>query len=186
MKSIASIILILTAIALIFFVARPLWDDILTLRAESGAISDNLARLKEVEASRNKLLETYNAIQKSDLERLDKFLPSKANTEDLLVSLENITRERGIVLKNINFAAFGENSQQIKLATVETAGAVTALPATPVSYNFDISSSYEAFRSVLGAFEKNLRLMNLTEVGFTSSDNNVYNFSLKATSYYQK
>ena len=186
MKSVAAIILILTAFAMIFLAARPMWDEILIIRAESAVISDSLARLKEVEALRDQLLDTYNSIPKSDLARLEKFLPSKANTEDILVSVENITRERGIVLKNINFSAIAENSQQLQQATAPAPGQAQLAPASAVSYNFTLSSSYEAFRSVLDAFEKNLRLTDLTSVGFSSAENNVYNFTLQAKSYYQK
>src|SRR3990167_2803254 len=104
MKALIAILFAAAAVVLVFMVARPLWDEILMLRAESAVISDNLARLKEVEGLRDDLITTRNSISKSDLARLEKLLPPKSNTEDLLASFEDLTRARGIALKNINFS----------------------------------------------------------------------------------
>lgn len=161
-------------------VARPVWDDISVLRAESSAIADNLAQLKEVEALRDQLLNTYNAISKDDLARLNEFLPGKPNTEDVLVSMENLTRARGIQLKSINFSVSQDNALQ------NPAAATLSTASSAVTYNFAVSASYEAFRSLIDAFEKNARLTDVSEVMFSSGEKDVYSFSLKARSYYQK
>ena len=181
MKSLSAIILFFAAIGLVFMGARPIWDEITVLRTEAAAISDNLAQLKEVEALRDQLLKTYNSISKEDLARLEEFLPSKSNTEDLLVSMENLARARGIPLKNINFSTAVESQVQDPTAAV-----VSSSPST-VTYNFSISASYEAFRSLIDAFEKTARLTDVSEIGFSSAgEASVYGFTLKARSYYQK
>ncbi len=187
MKSLSAIILFLAAIGLVFMVARPMWDEISAMRAESSDIADNLAQLKEVEAIRDQLLSTYNSISKDDLARLDEFLPAKPNTEDILVSMENLTKARGIQLKNINFSAVADNSQS-EAVSAETGGGTAAAAAKPstISYNFAINASYEAFRSLIDAFEKNLRLTDVSDISFSSADAGVYTFTLKARSYYQK
>ncbi|MDO8523496.1 MAG: hypothetical protein Q7S12_04450 [bacterium] len=188
MKSISAIILFFAAIGLVFMIARPMWDEISVLRAESKIIADNLAQLKEVEATRDQLLNTYNSISKDDLARLEEFLPAKANTEDLLVSMESFAKARGIQLKNINFSII-PNTQLIVVP--DTAPDGTPVPPAPplpstVSYNLTVSASYEAFRSLIDAFEKNLRLTDLSEIAFTSADTGIYSFTLKTKSYYQK
>ncbi|KKT40960.1 MAG: hypothetical protein UW30_C0015G0031 [Candidatus Giovannonibacteria bacterium GW2011_GWA2_44_13b] len=183
MKALISIIFAAAAVALVFMVARPLWDNILSLRAESAVISDNLARLQEVETLRDDLIAARNSISKSDLARLEKLLPPKANTEDLLASFETLTRARGIALKSINFSA-EVSSQQLAPATQAATGGVK--PPTQVSYGLSVTGSYEAFRSLLDAMEKNLRLIDMSEISFVSSDGGALTYSLKAKSYYQK
>ena len=183
MKSLSAIILFFAAIGLVFMTARPMWDEISVLRAESKVIADNLAQLKEVEALRDQLLNTYNSIPKSDIARLEEFLPAKAGTEDLLVSMENFTKALGIQLKNINFSAVS--------SAVQTLPDGTLAPADPklystVNYNLTVSASYEAFRSLIDVFEKNLRLVDVSDVTFTSADGGTYGFALKVKSYYQK
>lgn len=189
MKSLSAIILFFAAIGLVFMIARPMWDEIALLRAESKVIADNLAQLKEVEAIRDELLNTYNSISKSDLSRLEEFLPTKANTEDLLVSMENFTKSLGIQLKNINFAVVSDSSQLAAVSeTMPDGTPVPAGPALPntVNYNMAVSASYEVFRTLVGAFEKNLRLADLNEVSFSTAESGVYSFALKVKSYYQK
>ena len=183
MKALIAILFAAAAVVLVFMVARPLWDEILMLRAESAVISDNLARLQEVEGLRDELLNTYNSISKSDLARLGKLLPPKSNTEDLLASFEDLTRARGIVLKNINFSA-ESSSKQLSPATQATA--VATVPPSPVNYSLSVTGSYEAFRSLLDAMEKNLRLIDICDISFASSDGAAITYSLRAKSYYQK
>jgi Tfp pilus assembly protein PilO len=180
MKSLAAVILFLAAIGLVFLVARPMWDEIALMRTESRDISDNLAQLKEVEALRDELLNTYNSISKDDLARLEEFLPSKPTSEDILVSMENLAIARGILLKNVNFAVVSESTSQAQSAVSSPNLAST------ITYNFNLTSSYEAFRTLVEAFEKSARLTDVSDIAFSSTDGAVYNIALKARSYYQK
>jgi len=183
MKALMAILFAAAAVALVFFVARPIWDEILTFRAESAMIADVLARLEEVKGLHDDLLNKYNSIPKSDLARLEKFLPSKANTEDLLVTFEELTRARGIILKNINFSAEA-SPQQLTPASQTAVGGVT--PPSLVSYSFSVTGSYEAFRSLLDAVEKNLRLVDILDISFASADSVALTYNLRAKSYYQR
>lgn len=164
-------------------VARPMWDGVSVLRAESKVIADNLAQLNEVVTLRDNLLNTYNSIPKSDLSRLEEFLPAKAGTEDLLVSMENFTKALGVQLKSINFSAASSDIQTLPDGTLAPAG--PKLYST-VNYNLTVSASYEAFRSLIDVFEKNLRLVDVSDVTFASADSGTYSFTLKVKSYYQK
>jgi Tfp pilus assembly protein PilO len=194
MKSGAAILLALTALVLVIFVARPIWDDILALRAESAVVADSLARFKEVESLRDQLLQTYSSIPQTDLDRLNRFLPAVADTEDLLVTIENLAHSRGIILKNVNFTAEPISAPQ---PVPEGGDANAVLPPHSVNYSFTISSSYESFRSFLDSTEKNLRLVDMTDISFSpssgtanaqgvSQQSNIYDFLLKAKSYYQR
>lgn len=162
-------------------IGLPMWDELSLMRAESAQISDNLAQLNEITTLRDQLLSTFNSISKDDLAKLSEFLPEKPNTEDLLVSMESQVRERGIQLKNVNFVL-----PQVNLVQDPTAPPPPLVPST-VTYNFAVSTGYEGFRSLIEAFEKNLRLVDISDIAFVSGeDSGIYNYTLKARSYYQK
>jgi len=55
MRTIFTIILLLAAVALVIWVARPMWDEMLKLRAEKSAIEDALARLQDLQNLRDEL-----------------------------------------------------------------------------------------------------------------------------------
>ena len=99
MKTIITIVLSAAALALVFWVARPVWSDIQNLRAEQAVVSDALAHLTDLQGLRDELLKTYNSIPKSKLDRLNDFLPEKPDSGNILVMLEKLTRDRGIRLR---------------------------------------------------------------------------------------
>ena len=179
--------MLLAAVALVIWVARPMWDEMLKLRAEKSAIEDALARLQDLQNLRDELLQTYNAIPKSKLDRLNDFLAPKPDSGNMLVMLEKLTRDRGIRLRRVEFSK--SESQSVQPAASPTAAVIlrkeTAKTNT-ISYTMTISASYEAFRSFLVALEKNLRIIDVTDINFTGGSANLFEFTLKAKSYYQK
>ena len=181
MRTIFTIILLLAAVALVIWVARPMWDEMLKLRAEKSAIEDALARLQDLQNLRDELLQTYNAIPKSKLDRLNDFLPPKPDSGNILVMLEKLTRDRNIRLRRIEF---------IKEANLSAGAGRIIIKEAPkfntISYNFTVAASYESFRSLLSAMEKNLRIIDVTDISFAGGASNLFEFTLKAKSYYQR
>lgn len=184
MKAILTIILILLAAALVIWVARPLWDEARGLLGERSAVEDALARLQDLQILRDELLKTYNAIPRSKLERLNDLLPPKPDSGNILVMLEKLTRDRGIRLRRVEFA-----KTELQSGQAGPAGRIVRkeeAKSNTVSYTFTISASYEAFRSFLAALEKNLRVADVADISFAAGSANLFEFTLKAKSYYQK
>ncbi|OGF87205.1 hypothetical protein A3B19_03140 [Candidatus Giovannonibacteria bacterium RIFCSPLOWO2_01_FULL_46_32] len=185
MKVALTIIFLAAAVGLIFWAARPIWNDVLGLRAEIGVIEDTLARLHELEGLRDELLNAYNSIPRSKVERLYDLLPQKPDSGNILVALERIARDRGVRLRRVDFikdsqAAAPQTAGPARIAVKEEAAANT------ISYSFTLSASYESFRSFLAALEKNLRVADVTDISFTGGSSNLFEFTLKAKSYYQR
>src|SRR3989338_9914693 len=155
MKTIITIILLLASVGLIFFVAKPIWSDVASLRAKQAVVSDALARLKDLQDLREDLLKTYNSIPRSKIDRLYDLLPPKPDSGNILVMLEKLTRDRNIRLRRIEF---------IKEANFIAQSAEIIIKEAPkfntISYNFTVAASYESFRSLLSAMEKNLRIID--------------------------
>ncbi len=182
MKSLFTIIFLLAAVGLIVWTAFPLWTEIQKLRVESAEISQTLAKLKDLQTLRDGLLETYKTIPQSKLAMLEELLPQKPDSGRLLVALENITKERGIRLRRIEFGK-ADNAQAALQGQIlkKEAERYNSLP-----YGFTVSATYESFRSLLSALEKNLRAVDVTDISFTGGQSSLFEFTLKAKSYYQK
>lgn len=186
MRTIITIIVFLAAVALIIWVARPMWDEILVLRAEQAATADVLGRLNEIQSLREGIMATYNSIPGSKLERLSNFLPQKPDSGSILVMLESLARDRGIRLRRVEFA---KTEPQPQTPSGQAAARIVRQEETKfntVSYTFTVSASYEAFRSFIAALEKSLRVVDVTDIAFSGGPSNLLEFTLKAKSYYQK
>ncbi len=180
MKSILTLILTLAGFVLIFFVARPFWIETASLRKENMTISNTLNQLKELQGIRDDLLNTYNSIPRDKVDRLNEFLPEKSDSGHLLVTLERLTNNQGIRLRKVQF----EENQDSNPSPVIVAK--NASPVNSLNYSFTFSASYESFKSFLAVLEKNLRLIDVTDISFSAGNANLFEFTLKAKSYYQK
>lgn len=178
MRSILSIFLFLAGIALIFWAGKPLWEEISVLRTERGSIANTLSELRNLEEKRNNLLSSYNSISKSDLEKLNQIFPKNSDNGRILVSLEKISQDRGIKLKKAEFKT--DNQNDIK--AIQAAN----LTFNTIDLSFIISASYDSFKSFLDALERNLRIIDVTNISFSTGETNLYEFIIQADAYYDK
>ena len=184
MKTIITIVLFLASVGLIFFVARPAWSEVASLRVEQSVVEDALARLKDLQGLRDDLVKTYNEIPRSKVERLYDFLPPKPDSGNILVMLEKLTSDRNIKLRRVEF-----KKEANRAAEIAGAGRIVIKEApkfNTISYNFSVAASYEGFKSFLSAMEKNLRMIDITDISFVGGASNLFEFTLRAKSYYQK
>ncbi len=182
MKSVFTLLFLAAAIALFVWVALPTWDQINSLRTEQASIQDALARLKELQGLRDSLLNTYNSIPKDQMDRLNKMMPKKADVGGLLVGFEQMSNSRGIKLRSIDFIS----DKALSARPPSVVSTSTASVASSLAYSLNISASYDHFRTFLLALERNLRLVDVTDISFSSGTAGVWEISLKAKSYYQK
>jgi Tfp pilus assembly protein PilO len=181
MKTIITGILIAAGGALLFWVARPMWDGVLKLRVEQTEVRAALASLRDLEKLRDELLATYDSIPRDKLNRLNEILPTEKDISGILVNFEKMTQERGMLMKKIEFLKEG------KSVTPRTTIGQSAGPASEISYSLSVVGSYEALRSLLLALEQNLRIVDVSTIGFSSGsgESALWDFAISAKSYYQ-
>lgn len=187
MRIIFTILLILASLALIFLVARSLWGEIALLRNENAALSEAISKLRELRSLRDDLLATYNSIPRGSLLRLQEFLPERTESGSLLIALERMAKERGLRLRRIEFLK--DQLPGGRAAAPSQAARIAKRPEAPanvLNFNLTVSASYEAFKSYLLALEKNLRLTDVLDISFAGGAGNVFEFAIRAKSYYQK
>ena len=167
MRFIISIIFLVAAIAVLFLWGRQLWTDIQTISSDKDAYEAVLARLNVLRKTRDNLLASYNAIPAEDLKRIKNFLPENVNSGMLVVQMSNLAGSSGLSLKNINISPPEERSTEAMIALA-------------------LSGDYRSFVSFLKNLEKSLRLIDVSQLSFSSSRDNFYDFNLEAKSYIQK
>ncbi|MCH7882939.1 type 4a pilus biogenesis protein PilO [Patescibacteria group bacterium] len=174
MRYIFSLILLGAAFAMIFFWARFLWQDIQILQQKKAAFVSVITRITELRKARNELLQTYNAISQTDVERIKKSLPDTISAGSLIVEMSNLARVNGLLLKSIDVLPDGEERGVIRG------------PYESIDLSLRVSGPYRSFRSFLENLEKSLRLVDVTAISFVASESDSYEFSLKAKTYRQK
>jgi Tfp pilus assembly protein PilO len=181
MKSIITFIFVISGFALLFGFSQSLWNDILSIRAEREVVGDTLSRLTDLQRLRDELLDVFNGIPRDKRDRLLELLPESPEIGTLLITLEKITTERGLLLNGISFDA-------PKKKTIALSNKIEAdQPKTKIlGYSFSVASSYDVFKSLLSTLENNLRIVDVNDISFSGDAVDLFNFSLRAQSYYQE
>ncbi len=205
MKFIFSILLIIISVILFFWIVNPLYSDVSNLRAEVATYNVALNNSKELQATRDQLTENYKNINKSDKERLERFLPNTVNNIRFILEIERIANMHSMPIKNVRFQpekVSGDNSSDITKnpskqgTTVVTSGNQGAsLPYGSFPIEFTTEGDYNTFVLFLKDLEHNLRLIDIKSISFTvpavqdkngTINPNIYTYNLKIETYWLK
>lgn len=188
MKSIATILMFVASLILLGWVGRPMWDNVQMLREETANINGTLSTLNEKKQYQQDLIEKYNAITDEQLDRLlVQHLPKKPDTGTLLIALERITRVSNARLNTIDFKKVEQpRAAPLVVAKSQSASQKEAELYQELSFTFNLTASYENFKALLRALEKNIRLIDIQSIGFGGSVKDNYTFTISAKAYFRK
>jgi len=183
-------ILIIAAAAVFFMFTNPTYQDISSLQAQAVSYNEALDNSKSLQAQRDKLTEKYNSIDPTDLAKLQKLLPDNVDNIRLILEIEGIASPYGMVLKDVKYDT---TSQQTSTATQNVASKTNNSNYGTWNLQFSTEGSYSNFLNFLKDLEKNLRIVDISSIDFSSdntgatgagtstssSDNYKYTFSIK-------
>lgn len=161
--------------AFAFWVLLPVWDNTQTALELKKMNAENLAQRKQLSANLEKLISQYNE-RSADFNYFSKAVPTGQDIPGLLVSLEALASENGVIFSVVNFKPKDLKAPDVKTLIME----------------IKIKGSYSAFQNYLGAMEKSLRLFDVTGVSFngiapgqTGANADNLEFNLLVNTYYQ-
>ena len=204
MKFIFSILLIIISIILFFWIVNPLYSDVSSLRTEVATYNIALDNSKELQATRDQLTENYKNINKSDRDRLERFLPNTVNNIRFILEIERIANMHSMPIKNVRFQpekVSGDNTLDTAKnppkqgTTIVTSGNPnTSLPYGSFPIEFTTEGDYNTFVLFLKDLEHNLRLIDIKSISFTVPQGdkngiinpNIYTYNLKIETYWLK
>ena len=180
MKNSTVVILILIMAGLFFFVIRPQYGEMTTLRAESAQYKYILNNISSLAEKRDSLLVKYNAIPEQEVNRLNRVLPDHIDTVRLAVDLDAIASKYGIALKSIQSV----QNKPDESTTIVQEAPVLAHEVATVSFQF--VSTYENFRRFITDIEKSLRIIDIKTVTFSTGNSNLYEYEVSFDTYWLK
>lgn len=190
------VILIGIAIAGFFAFINPLYRDILVLRTQVASYDEALNNSKALENERDKLTSKYNTIDPANLERLSKLLPNNVDNIRLILEIEKVAGPYGMVLKDVKY-------NTVDTGTAEETGGITQGNEVSQVLNkdygawdleFSTEGTYNNFISFIKDLESNLRIVDTSSIGFSSSTGSVsgssasdiYRYAFKIKTYWLK
>ncbi len=166
----------LTAIAIILFwaLALPFYNEISDLDV---AIKEREDLLKSRNTIINNIKELDKEYQKRipEIAKLSSIVPSKKSVAEVLSAIDDISKKNGIDL--FSSAIIGQSTSD-----------VNANPYNLLSLEINLNGNYPGLTNFLRAFERNLRLVDITSIDAVAGLGNtsVLNFVVKGNAYYLK
>jgi Tfp pilus assembly protein PilO len=133
---------------------------------------------QKVVEKRNTLIDKKNSIAQDSQNKLAVLLPRNIDNIRLIIEVNNIAAKRGLALKNISFSEQNANSPQASANNNQSYGTL--------SLKFTVNATYGNFLQFLTDLETNLRLIDITNIGFTSTDSGIYDFNVGLNTYWLK
>ena len=192
-RFIAPVVLIGIAVAVFFMFSNPIYNDISTLREEIASYNEALNNSKMLENERDKLNAKYNAINPENLAKLRKLLPENVDNIRLILEIEQIALPYGMTLKDVKYDTTADTNTTAK--TGVTTKAVSKDYGIS-NLGFSTSGSYDNFINFTRDLERNLRIVDISSVSFSSNtttgtnpqvnSSEVYKYDFKIRTYWLK
>jgi hypothetical protein len=195
-RLIIPVILIGIALAGFFMFTKPFLGEITLIKEEISTYDAALDNAKALENKRDELVNKSNAILPEDLEKVKVLMPENVDNIRLILEIEKIAQPFGMTLKDVKYDTFKKDDPATK-GTVQSAG------ATPLASNagygtwhleFSTSANYNTFLNFLKDLEKNLRIVDVASIGFSSNStssagaspslSDSYNYNFKINTYW--
>lgn len=177
MRWLLPLILVAAAVAGFLLITQPIYDEATTLQIEADKYNEALANAKILQEERDRLIKKLNSFNPQDLERLEKIVPESVDNIKLILEIQKVAQERGILVKNVKFQPeqFIEVDPTVPVATtrnnqsgnVRRPGAAQNLDYDIYDLEFSIEGKYGAFVDFMKLMERSLRIVDVRTISFT-------------------
>lgn len=166
---IPSILIILSVISFVVF-TDPTYKDIKELKAEAASYNLALDNARSLQETRDELAMKYNSFDPDDIDRVEKLLPDSVDNIRLIIEIEKIAAKYGMILKQVKYDTFDADDESTGSLKTETKS--NALMSNKEYGEFELQFStegdYTKFLSFLRDIEQSLRVVDITDIGFSS------------------
>ncbi len=185
-KNLIILVLILILIAVVVFLDVPKVQEILALREQ---ISEQKEAFSEKQALLLKIEELKSGYEenKESLEKVSYILPAEQDIPNLIVQLEALAFENGLVLESINLSSSEKTSSGMAEEVRESQQGTTSQDYQILTANLKVIGDYSGFKNFLKAVENNIRLMDVVSLNFSGESGGLglFRFDITLKTYYQ-
>ena len=179
-KVLISLFLLAGAGVIFFTESKNYFPEIKVLRKQVYSYNETINTAKKVRISIDKTLGDYNGISQDNVDRINKMVPSGAESMKLVVQIDEMMRKNGLILASI------DSKDVVDKKSASSAQKNGGRTAETVSLSMKAHGSYESFRSFIKELEKSLRLIDVISVKISPVGQDDYSFSMEAVSYWRK
>lgn len=186
-RSILSVLLVAAAIGIFYGFTNPLFEAVQQTRTQSARLDEVLEDSRRVQILRDSLLEEFNTISDTELRKLRNLLPDNINNISLVLEVDRIASQAGLVLESIRVADEEDDEEEEDGAGGGGELGPSDEPFGSIRIGFTFSGTYTALRDFISEFERNLRLVDIIGLSFLANEEGSANtYTLQVRTYWLK
>ena len=182
MKFLTPIIFIIAGLGIFFGYIDPMYQNtIKPLQSQIAQYNSVLASAQALLAKRDALNAKYTSIDPNDIAKLEKMLPDTIDNIRLVIDLNGIAQRYGMSISNLNLSGANATSAS-QPTTISSNGQLYG----SVTIGFSVTTTYDTFLSFLKDLEQSLRILDVTQISFSSTPSGLYTYTLTIKTYWLK
>ncbi|MDP2789055.1 MAG: hypothetical protein Q8O46_03335 [bacterium] len=195
-RFITPIILVIIAIGGFLLFVGPSYGDISSLKEQMSSYREALDNAKTLESERDKLTTKYNTVDPDNLKKIEKLLPDSVDNIRLILEIEKIALSYGMLLKDVRYDIMRKSDVPKDSAIVQSGEISSEINKDYGTWDlsFSIQGTYDNFVNFLKDLERNLRIVDVSSIQFTSDSGSeanpnfaeVYRYAFKIKTYWLK
>ncbi len=179
MKFLLPIIIIVAAIGGFFFYTNPAYKALQAKISENEKIVEANDKAAALRVVRQKLIDDRKKISEADVDKLTKLLPNGVENVGLIIDIDNIASKYGMRIRNTKV-------NEVSARAGSSIVGPDSKKYGVISLSFSVTSTYENFISFLKDLESSVRLVDVTNLSFSSNPVGRYDFNLTIQTYWLK
>lgn len=195
MRFIFPILLIGIAITSFFTFTDPFYEKTTSLKEKIASYDNALNNSKALENERDKLTKKYNSFDLENLNKLSKLLPDSVDNIRLILEIEKIAAPYGMVLKDVKYDTQEDVKDKPIVGLQNNINTQVSRKDYGVwNLGFSTQGTYSNFVNFVKDLEKNLRIVDIVSVDFSSSSgigvnpalSSIYKYDFRIKTYWLK
>lgn len=175
-KFILPTFLLILSGTLFFLFVDPTYKEIKILKNDFGQYQEALNKSKELRSVRDSLLSKYNAVDFEKIDRLEKLVPDNVNNVRMIMEIDSVASKYGAILRNV----------AVNLSTEEEGLGRSTKEHGELKVDLLVEATYENFLLFLGDLSRSLRLIDISNLSFASTNLGTYRFKVSFKTYWLK
>lgn len=197
MKNITALILIIVSVGVFFFFIDPQYKNVKQLNAEIEQNKKIIDVANKLDSKKAELNEKFNQISQAEKIELEKLLPDTVDNVRLIIDINNIAEQFGIIIRDISITTKdgGVNdskktiSQKSNFEGVLEENSIKYVDTSKIgviSFSFSVSAKYEVFLEFLKQLEESLRLIDIRNIEISRGSGVFYDYRVTFDTYWLK
>jgi len=177
------LILVAASVGLFVLYVNPTYqgpNGIKVLKAQAASYDDALNKSQELKKVRDTLISRYNAFTPENKEKLQAILPDNVDNIRLVIDINNIAARHSLSVKDLELGDTQSGKSARSAAAVGASGSAVG----SVDLGFTVTSDYDRFLAFLADLEHSLRIVDVENISFETSETGINDYAVSIRTYW--